>query len=91
MHPYVGLGFGLAEVDAKIKLKAYADNAAGRPTIGRSLDAWRKMGTSFAAVNFGGLYKFAKHHGAQLNFNVMYMLPASGLVIEPSLGYVLMF
>ncbi len=92
MHPYVGLGFGLAEVDAKIKLKAWADDpATGKPTIARSLDAWRKMGKSFAALNFGGLYMFAKHHGAQLNVNLMYMLPASGIVIEPSLGYVLMF
>jgi len=99
MHPYVGLGFGMAEVDAKVSVTAYycsPTDPAGAPCATknlhpRKLDAWRKLGTSFGALNFGGLYKFAKHHGAQLNFNVMYMLPASGLVIEPSLGYVLMF
>jgi hypothetical protein len=92
MHPYIGLGFGMAEVDAKISLKAWAnDPVTHKPTVARSLDAWRKMGRSFAALNFGGLYMFAKRHGAQLNFNVMYMLPSTGLVIEPSLGYVLMF
>lgn len=97
-HPYVGVGLGVAEVDAKITVTAYYDSptdASGAPCAKslcpRKLDAWRKLGKSFGALNFGGLYTFSKHHGAQLNINAMYMLPSSGLVIEPSLGYVLMF
>ncbi len=90
-HPYVGLGFGLAEVDGKVKVTAYNDDATGRPTVKRTLDAWRKMGRSFVALTFGGLYNLANHHNLQLNFDLMYMMPSSGIVIEPSLGYVFGF
>ena len=91
LHPYLGLAFGMAEVDGKVRVTVYNDDAAGKPTIKRSLDAWRKMGRSFGALTFGGLYNLANHHNIQLNFNLMYMMPASGIVIEPSLGYVLGF
>ena len=34
------------------------------------------------------MYAFTKNSGLQLNVNFMFMLPTSGQVIEPSLGYV---
>jgi hypothetical protein len=91
LHPYVALSGGLAEVDAKITVKAYADDADGRPRIARKLDAWRKLGVGFASASTGALYSFSKRHGAQLNLNVMVMFPSAGLVLEPSLGYVFAF
>jgi hypothetical protein len=88
LHPYVALGFGVAQVDAKVPLTVWADNSANQPKLERSLDAWRKMGTTFAAIGFGGLVNVGKRNALQLNVNAMYMLPSTGIVLEPSFGYV---
>jgi hypothetical protein len=53
------------------------------------IDAWKKMGQGFGTVAVGGMLAFTPNMGAQINFNVMYMLPASGIVLEPSLGFVM--
>ena len=96
-HPYAGLSAGMAEVDAKVTVTAWYNAPATDtcPRTGgrcaRKLDAWRKLGRGFAGVNFGGLYDLTAHHSLQLNVNAMYMLPASGIVLEPSLGYVFGF
>ncbi|MES1173710.1 MAG: hypothetical protein ABUL62_05220 [Myxococcales bacterium] len=52
------------------------------------LDAWRKMGQGFITLGGGAVYAFKENIGAQLNVNLMYMLPTSGPVIQPSLGVV---
>ncbi len=52
------------------------------------LDAWRKMGQGFITIGGGAMYAFKENVGAQLNVNLMYMLPTSGPVIQPSLGVV---
>jgi hypothetical protein len=59
-------------------------NWAALPDV--KVDAWKKMGQGFISGNVGGMFGFAGNMGAVLNVNVMYMLPAAGLVIEPSLG-----
>jgi hypothetical protein len=51
------------------------------------VDGWKKMGQAFATVSVGGMFAFKDNMGVTLNANVMYMLPASGIVIEPSLGF----
>jgi hypothetical protein len=53
------------------------------------IDAWKKMGQGFATVAVGGMLAFKDNMGVQLNFNLMYMLPATGIVMEPSLGFVM--
>jgi hypothetical protein len=50
------------------------------------LDAWKKLGQGFVTVGGGVVYAFTNKLGAQLNLNLMYTLPESGIVIEPSLG-----
>jgi hypothetical protein len=50
------------------------------------LDAWKKLGQGFATIGGGAVYAFTEKLGLQLNVNLMYTLPASGIVIEPSLG-----
>jgi hypothetical protein len=87
LHPYVLAGFGFAEVDAKIEITGTWNNER------KQLDAWRKMGTQFLTGGFGGLYTMGRQrrHGIQLNFDLMYMFPSTGLVLQPSLGYVLSF
>jgi hypothetical protein len=89
-HPYAAVGAGLAEVDGKIPVTVRKTPTAatpGNPTE-RKLDAWRKMGLGFGTAALGALHTFGKHHGIQLNVNLMYMLPWTGLVLEPTLGYV---
>jgi hypothetical protein len=55
----------------------------------RTLDAYRKLGQGFVTIGGGAMYAFGKNHGLVLNLSFMYMLPSSGIVFEPSLGYVL--
>jgi hypothetical protein len=59
------------------------------PTV--TLDAYRRLGQGFVAAGGGVLFAVSGSVGAQLNLNVMYMLPDSGLVLEPSLGGVYAF
>jgi len=54
----------------------------------KKVDAWKKLGQGFAAAGGGVVYAFTPQLGAQLNVNFMFMLGASGPVIEPSLGLV---
>jgi hypothetical protein len=53
------------------------------------VDGWKKMGQVFGTVTLGGMFAFKDNMGVVLNANVMYLFPASGFVIEPSLGFAL--
>jgi hypothetical protein len=70
----------------------YADCASGAipssdPRLREvTLDAWKKLGQGFATVGGGVVYAFTERFGIQLNLNLMLTLPATGFVIEPSLG-----
>jgi len=52
------------------------------------LDAWKKLGKVFGTVGGGAVYAFSEGLGLQLNLNAMLTLPATGLVLEPSLGLI---
>jgi hypothetical protein len=52
------------------------------------VDAWKKMGQGFVAVSLGGMVELVAPANLLLNLNAMLMLPASGIVLEPSLGVV---
>ncbi|MEB2311420.1 MAG: hypothetical protein OZ928_06195 [Polyangiaceae bacterium] len=98
IRPYVALGGGLAQVDAKLPVTLIdcgtgsAVNPAcltgSAPGQTMTLDAWKKLGQSFISVGGGAMYALTPNSGLQLNLNVMFMLPTSGTVLEPSLGYV---
>ena len=105
-RPYVHGGGGIAQVDAKVKVRVadcpesldnntYNRCIAGDPgvangdynvTVSRPMDVWRKMGQGFLTAGGGVVYAFTPQIGAQLNLNLMYMLPSSGFVIQPSIG-----
>jgi hypothetical protein len=55
------------------------------------IDAWKKMGQGFVSASTGGMLAVSDRVGAVLNVNFMFMLPANGIVVEPSLGAVLNF
>jgi hypothetical protein len=93
IRPYVLFGAGVAQVDAKLSVTVY-DPGYRNPKTGQlinngivTLDAYRKLGQAFVTVGGGAMYAFGKNHGLVLNLDLMYMLPASGVVIQPSLGY----
>ena len=69
-----------------VKRIDYSDGKGNTPM--GTWDAWRKMGQGFATVGLGTLIP-AGPGQVQVNVNVMLMLPASGTVFEPSLGYVM--
>jgi hypothetical protein len=85
LHPSLHLSAGLAEVDASTPINA---RLVGNP---RKLDAWRRMGPLFVGGGAGVLYRFNAKHGVRLDLNAMYLLPATGLVLEPTLGGVIGF
>jgi len=55
-------------------------------TVSRPMDVWRKMGQGFITAGGGVMYAFTPQIAAQLNLNLMFMLPSSGFVIQPSIG-----
>lgn len=52
------------------------------------LDAWKKLGQGFVTIGGGTIYGISSGFGVALNLNLMYMLPGSGVVLEPSIGAV---
>ncbi len=87
IRPYVFLGGGIAQVDARLTVRVADAQTVNTPSKETSLDAYRKLGQSFVGGGGGVMYAVAPNHGVVLNLNFDYMLPSSGLVIEPSLGY----
>jgi hypothetical protein len=109
-RPYVHVGGGMAQVDAKLAIKVIdcgynADStertilAADDPCLDgppetadqflvRELDAYKKLGQGFATAGGGVVFAFKDNMGVQLNLNAMLLLPSSGFVLEPSLGFV---
>jgi hypothetical protein len=93
-HPYIHAGGGMAQVDGKAQVTTYhyvTTTPTTKVPVERKLDAWRKMGQAFADVGLGLLYSPTAYGGLQLNVNFMIMAPAGGIVLEPSLGYLIGF
>ena len=113
VRPYVGLGGGLAQVDAKLPVTVgdcggtpggspstpkdkfprdtayYLDCREGKTApIPLELDVYKKLGKGFVGLHGGVLFAVTKESGLKLELSVMQMLPTSGQVLEPSLGYV---
>jgi hypothetical protein len=86
LRPFVGLGGGIAQVDAKLSVRIY-DPKLPMGAQTPQLDAYRKLGQAFIGAGGGVMYAFGVNHGLVLNIDLMFMLPATGLVIEPSAGY----
>jgi hypothetical protein len=86
LRPYVALGGGVAQVDAKLAVTIF-DPALPRGAQTPQLDAYRKLGQAFIGGGGGAMYAFGVNHGLVLNLNFMVMLPAAGFVLEPSIGY----
>jgi len=56
-----------------------------------AVDGWRKMGQGFIEGGVGAMLAIKDNMGVTLEAKVLYMLPASGVVIQPSAGFSLGF
>ena len=86
LRPFVDLGFGLGQVDAKLAVRIYDPAIPGNNQTPQ-LDAYRRLGLTFITGGGGVMYAFGVNHGFVLNLNFMFMLPSTGLVLEPTIGY----
>jgi hypothetical protein len=77
----------LAFLDCISAKNAY--DSANRPDLPtKKLDAYRKLGHAFVTVGGGALFGLGGETALQLNLNAMLLLPATGFVLEPSVGLV---
>jgi hypothetical protein len=81
LNPYQQCRTGKTNTNYKIKNAPPAD----------AVDGWRKMGQGFIEVGVGGMLAFKDNMGVTLEAKLLYMLPASGIVIQPSAGFMLGF
>lgn len=64
-----------------------ACSKGGAASVPLKLDAYKKLGKAFAGVHAGVMIAVSRDSGIVVNLDVMQMLPTSGQVFEPSLGY----
>lgn len=89
--PYVHLGGGLAQVDAKVSVLVAQDVDCNDPPSNRceeisQLDAYRQMDAGFVSAGAGALLALTPNLGLTVNFSALYLLPRSGVALQPSLG-----
>jgi hypothetical protein len=88
-RPYLHLGGGVAQVDAKVSVLIAQDcsTATGPCTPTPEIDAYQQMGAAFITVGGGALLALGPSYGINLNLNGQYMFPKSGLVLQPAAGF----
>lgn len=67
------------------------DNPNGLPVkkpAGITVDAWRKMGTSFVAIGGGMVYAVNKRSGISLDIKLANFFGSPGIAVSPTVGYV---
>jgi hypothetical protein len=82
----LGMPAGTSQADAfeACRVAAANFNFAALPDV--DVDAWKKTGQGFYGLHAGVGIAVTEQLSAIANINVMRMAPASGTVIEPSLG-----
>jgi len=88
LRPYVHVGGGVAQVDAKVPVQVRAVNPNDGNSYILNVDAWQKLGTGFVTAGGGLAFALSPTLALQANLNAMLMLGNSGFVIQPSLGAV---
>jgi hypothetical protein len=81
LRPYVGAGAGVAQVDAPVSV---TNQTRGSEPV--HYDAFKKMGQVFLRLGGGAVYDLTGCIGVQAHVNLMYFLPSTGFVVEPSIG-----
>jgi hypothetical protein len=87
LRPYVGAGAGMAQVDAAVSV-TNRPRDIGNASEDVDYDAFKKMGLEFVRLGGGAVLDVSGGFGIQAHLNLMYFLPSTGFVVEPSLGAV---
>jgi hypothetical protein len=92
--PYLMLAGGLAQIDSHIGVDVVEDpdvppppNQPDNPP-GQHLEAYKKMGYSFAALGFGVYFPLARNHGPLVELQLLELFPSSGTALSLGVGYV---
>lgn len=80
-RPYAGLSVGVVEVDAHIKVDYFDNGERG------TLDAWRKTGRGYFALNGGTQFALAKNSAITAEARLQIMMGTSGIAPALALGY----
>jgi hypothetical protein len=96
VRPYLAIVGGLAEVDDKFtteiaeastRVSDLDDASKGIVRPGQTLTVWRKQGGAFLGAALGTMIPLAPTHGFLVELKLQVMLPNSGFVLGPSIGY----
>ena len=80
-RPYAGLSVGIVEVDAHITVDYFDNGERG------TLDAWRKTGRGYFALNGGTQFALAKNSAITAEARLQIMMGTSGIAPALALGY----
>jgi hypothetical protein len=94
-RPFALIGGGLSEVDVDVQVNVTEDTTKNTAQTGnpnkQKLDAWKKMGKSFATLGGGVMYAMNPKGGIVFDVRAMMLFPSSGMSISPEIGYSLGF
>lgn len=89
LRPYLALGGGLAQVDAKLDVAVVEQQ--GEPGAVRELEAWKKTGTGFAFAGVGTQYALKPTSALFLEGKYLQMFGTSSGGLALKLGYTMGF
>lgn len=91
-RPFVQLGGGAAQVDAKVELEiidpafvpecAAARRNPGERCLVQTVNAWRKTGTVFGTAGLGAMIPTGKQAGIVLEGRGMFLFPTDGIAVS---------
>jgi hypothetical protein len=95
VRPYAALIGGLAEVDDKFDVPVHECTSgrciAAKPNMAfpasQTLTVWRKAGGAFAGLAAGAMIPVGPKQGVIAEVKVQRLVPNSGVVVSPSVGY----
>ncbi len=87
VRPYVYAGGGMAQVDGKVP-GVPVSNDDPTASKGITVDAYRKMGTTFAGAGGGIVYAINKKGGVILDLKGNLFFGTSGMSVAQTIGYV---
>lgn len=89
LRPYLALGGGLAQVDAKLDVAVVEQQ--GEPGAVRELEAWKKTGTGFAFAGIGAQYALKPTSALYVEGKYLQMFGTSSGGLALQLGYTMGF
>ena len=84
---YAGLAVGVGEVDGRVTVEYFTDEAGYRAGNVGTLDAWRKTGSLLLSAHGGLGYAFSAQHALLLELRLQQMLPQSALAGGVGIAY----